>query len=144
MLHILTVPILSQFSAFAFSKYSTSYAECPVLYRVISCAPTASLLPLGNLTLSVYIPGQAALSWLFDFIRSGTHIQSSRLPTSVSMSYYLLLSHPPCVFKCPFRTLICFFGPFQSRLWLLLQQIICFRQLPHFLPEYFIFLSQLF
>lgn len=52
---ISTVPTLSRFSAFVLSNHSVSHTDYHVLYKVLSCVPTAPSLPPGKPALSVCI-----------------------------------------------------------------------------------------
>ena len=47
---------ISLSSIFALSSHSASHTDYCVLCRVLSCAPTAPVLPPGNPALSFYIP----------------------------------------------------------------------------------------
>ena len=52
----LIAPTIFLFSTSSLSSHSVSHTSCHALYRVLSCAPTAPVLPPGNLVLSFYIP----------------------------------------------------------------------------------------
>lgn len=76
MPQIPTVPMFSRFSASALSNHSASHTSSHVLYRVTSCAPTASTLPPGNPALSAYITRLYFVSRYCLILSAPTHISS--------------------------------------------------------------------